>query len=377
MLVYFNEDETILENLQKIIPSAVQRGFLPPECSAESVKLIHRDQALNLHVRMKEQDVTIAERAILVIHDLSSTVQIKINYTPDNHGERVETVNVNPNQILKDEMAGFLGTVSKDYTFYRRKPKKYRLAAADGKKADLNKSLVAQGIETGFDASLEPRLIFRWPPGKLAIGSATVILVALLGFVLWSVYVKYLQKPPVIERFYVTFEVDVEATLLTPDTTVTFAPGAPVLLVLDPGLHEFEVMPKDYPIIPYNFTLESATAESDSLAQSIRILQQFPEPPPLAVVITGYQGEPEPDNRLKTGLSINGHVRELDAFGTLRINLYRGDYEIKYDLPADLLDVQNMRIDPKVQREPSLNRFGFSDLTENATALTFRYLPSQ
>lgn len=377
MLVYFNEDETILENLQKIIPSAVQRGFLPAECSAESVKLIHKGQALNLHVRMKEQAVTIAERAILVIHDLSSTVQIKINYKPDNHGERVETVNVNPNQILKDEMSGFLDTVSKDYTFYRRKPKKYRLAAAGGKKADLNKSLVAQGIETGFDAVLEPRLIFRWPPGKLAIGSVAVILVALLGFVLWSVYVKYLQRPPVIERFYVTFEVDVEATLLTPDTTVAFAPGTPVLLPLDPGLHEFEVMPKDFPIIPYNFTLESATAESDSLTQSIKILQRFPEPPPLAVVITGYQGEPDPDNRLKSGLSINGHVRELDAFGTLRINLYRGEYEIKYDLPADLLDVQNMRIDPKVQREPSLNRFGFSDLTENATALTFRYLPSQ
>ena len=377
MLVYFDDDETLMDNLQKIIPSAIQRGFLPPECSPESIKLIHKDQSLNLHVRMKEQSVTVAERAILTIHDLSSTVRIRISYTPDNHAERVESVNVNPNKILKDEMSKFLGTVSKDYTFFRRKPKKYRLVAHDGKKADLNKSLVAQGIETGFDAALEPRLIFRWPPGKLAIGTAAVLLLAVLGFVLWSVYVNYLRRPPVVERFYVTFEVDVEASLLTPDTTVAVGPDAPALLALDPGLHEFEVMPRDYPITPYNFTLVAEGAVRDSLTNAIRILPRFPEPPPLAVVITGYQGEPDPDNRLKSGLFINGYERELDAFGTLRINLYRGEYEIRYDLPADLLDVENMRIDPKVQRKPSLNRFGFSDLTTNATALTFRYLPSQ
>jgi hypothetical protein len=376
MLVYFNDDETILENLSKIIPSAIQRGFLPPECSADSVKLIHRDQSLNLHVRMQEQTVTVAERAILIIHDLSSTVRIKINYKPDNHGERTETVNVNPNKILKDEISKFLGVVSKDYTFYKRKPKKYCLVTAEGKKANLNKSLVVQGIETGFDATLEPRLIFRWPPGMLTLGAASVIVLVVLGFVLWSVYVNYLRRPPVVERFYVTFEVDVEARLLTPDTTVAFLPGAPVLLALDPGVHEFEIMPKDYPIIPYVFDLVSEGAVRDSLTKAVYIQQMFPEAPPLAVVITGYQGEPDPDHRLKSGLSINGHERELDAFGTLRINLHRGEYEISYDLPAELLDINNMRFDPKVLR-PSSFRFGFSGLTENATALTFRYLPSQ
>jgi hypothetical protein len=29
MLVYFDDDETLIENLRKIIPSAIQRGFLP------------------------------------------------------------------------------------------------------------------------------------------------------------------------------------------------------------------------------------------------------------------------------------------------------------------------------------------------------------
>ncbi len=376
MLVYFDADETIMDNLKKIIPSAVQRGFLPPECSAESVKLIHKDQSLNLHVRMKEQTVTVAERAILIIHDLSSTVQIKINYAPDNHAERIETVNVNPNKILQDEISGFLDVVSKDYTFYKRKPKKYHLVTSEGKKANLSKSLAAQGIETGFDATLEPRLIFRWPPGMLTLGTASVIVLVLLGFVLWSVYVKYLQKPPVVERFYVTFEVDVEASLLTPDTTIAFSPGASVLLALDPGVHEFEIMPKDYPIIPYVFDLVSEGAVRDSLTRTIQIQQRYAEAPLLAVVITGYQGEPDPDHRLKRGLSINGHERELDAFGSLRINLFRGEYEISYDLPAELLDINNMRYDSKVLR-PSPFRFGFSELTEDATALTFRYLLSQ
>jgi hypothetical protein len=377
MLVYFDDDETVLENLSRIIPSAIQRGFLPPECSADSVKLIHQDRALNLNVGMKEQDFTVAERALLIIHDLSSTVRIKINYQPDNHAERSETVYVNPNKILKDELAKFFDGVAKDYTFYRRTPKKFNLVGSEGRKVNLNKSLLVQGVETGFDAALEPRLIFRWPPGKLTIGAAAAVVVVVLGFVLWSVYMNYLRRPPVIDTFYVTFVADVDVALITPDTTVALSPLAGgQTLTLPPGLHEFEVMPKDYPIVPQHFTLISEGATSDSLTMNINILDRFTEPPGLSLVINGYQGEETPDHKLKSGLFINGHVRELDAFGVLRIDLYRGDYEITYELPITLLDVKNMEFDPKVLRKSPI-RFDFSEIAGDNTYLTFRYFPSQ
>jgi hypothetical protein len=376
MLVYFDDDETVLENLSKIIPSAIQRGFLPAECSADSVKLVHQDRALNINVSMKEQGFTIAERALLIIRDLSSSVRVKINYKPDNHAERSDTVYVNPNKILKDELSKFVGVVAKDYTFYRRKPKKFRLVDSEGQKVNLNKSLQAQRIETGFDAVLEPRLIFRWPPGKLTIGFAAAVLVVVLGFVFWSVYVNFLRRPPAIDTFYVTFVADVEASLITPDTSVALAPGGKQTLTLLPGLHEFEVMPRDYPIIPQHFTLVSEGATSDSVTMNINILERFVEPPGLSLVITGYQGEESPEHKLKSGLYINGHIRELDAFGVLRIALYKGDYEITYDVPITLLDVPNMEFDPKVLRKSPI-RFDFSEVPGDNTHLTFRYFPSQ
>jgi hypothetical protein len=375
MLVYFDDNETVLENLSKLIPSAIQRGFLPPECSAENVKLIYEGKPLNLNVSIPQQEVTIAERAILIIQDMSSTVRIKVNYTPDNHAERSDTVYVNPNKIVGSELEKFFDVVTKDYSFYRRKPKKYHLIT-DGKKVKLNKSLAAQSIESGFDAKLAPRLIFRWPPSKLAILLASAVVVVLLGFVFWSIYVNYLRRPPVVERFYVTFIADAESQLLTPDTTLVMHPNAPQILALDPGLHEFEVMPKDYPIFPYHFTLVSEGAVSDSLTKSIAIPTRFTDAAPLILVITGYQGGENPEYRVKEGLSINGHQRPVDEFGVLRIELLHGLYEIKYDLDEELLDIDNMKFDPKVLR-PTPFRFDFSAYDGEATFVTFHYFRSR
>lgn len=375
MLVYFDDSETIQENLFKLIPSAVQRGFLPPECSAENVKLLYDDRPLNLNVSMAEQEVNIDERAILTIQDMSSTVRIKVKYTPDNHAERSDTVYVNPNKIVGDELTKFFDGVTKEYSFYRRKPKKYNLVTESGK-VNLNKSLVAQGIESGFDAALAPRLIFRWPPSKPVIGVVGALVVLLLAFVLWSVYDRYLRKPPVIERFYVTFHADAEAQLITPDTTVVLPPGAPQTLTLNPGIHDFEIMPRDYPIFPYRVELYSEGAVTDSVTRAVNIVAKFTDAAPLPVNITGYQGGEDPENRVKTGLSINGHPRELNEFGELQITLFRGLYEIKYDLDEELLDIDNMKFDPKVLR-PSPFRFDFSEFDGEATYVTFHYFPSR
>ena len=385
MLVYFDDSETIQENLLRLIPSAVQRGFLPPECSAENVKLLYNDRPLNLNVSMSEQEVNIDERAILTIQDMSSTVRIKVNYKPDNHAGRSDTVYVNPNKILGKELKKFFDGVTKEYKFYRRKPKKYHLVTESGK-VNLNKSLAAQGVESGFDATLAPRLILRWPPSKPVIGVVGVVVLAALVFVMWSVYVRYLQKPPVIDRFYVTFHSDAEAKLITPDTTVALSTGIPVTLAFNPDVYDLEVMPKDYPIFPYRLELYSEGAVRDSVSRVVNITSRFAGAVPLLVNITAYQGGEDPENRVKTGLSINGYPRQLNEFGELPINLLRvvsddpaqrrGLYEIKYDLDEQLLDVQHMKFDPKVLR-PSTFRFDFSNVDGEATFITFHYFPSR
>lgn len=384
MLVYFDDNETIQENLSRLIPSAVQRGFLPPECSAENVKLLYNDRPLNLNVSMSEQEANIDERAILTIQDMSSTVRIKVNYKPDNHAERSDTVYVNPNKILGGELKKFFDGVTKEYKFYSRKPKKYNLVTQSGK-VKLNKSLAAQGIDSGFDATLAPRLILRWPPSKPVIAVVGALVVILLAFVLWSVYDRYLRRPPVIERFYVTFHADAEAHLITPDTTVVLSTGVPITLAFKPGVYDLEVMPKDYPIFPYRLELYSEGAVQDSVPRVVNITSRFAGAVPLLVNITAYQGGEDPENRVKTGLSINGYPRQLNDFGELPINLLRevsGDatqrrgYEIKYNLDEGLLDINNMKYDPKVLR-PSTFRFDFSNVDGEATFLTFHYFPSR
>jgi hypothetical protein len=376
MLVYFDDDETLIENLRKIIPSAIQRGFLPKECSADTVKLIHKDRALNLNVTMNEQEARVAEREVLVIHDLSSTVRIKIKYTPDNHAERMDTVHVNPNRILGDELSKYLAGVAGDYKFYRRKAKKFKLVGEEGRKVNLNKSLVAQGIESGFDASLRPRLIFRWPPSRVATGTAAGVLLVLLVLAIWAIYVNYLRRPPVIDMFYVTFTVDAEAQLAAPDTSVALTPGTGVTLALPPGTHELEVIPRDYPIFHRTYSLTSEGAVSDSVSIPITIVSRFEKTPKILVVITGYQGGETPDYRIKRGLFINRVERQLDPFGTLRIELCKELYEIKYDLPDDVLNDEGMRFDPRVRR-PSRFRFDFRDVEETNTYLTFHYSSSK
>ena len=375
MLVYFDDDETLIENLRKIIPSAIQRGFLPKECSADTIKLVHRDRALNLNVTMNEQEARVAEREVLVIHDLSSTVRIKIKYTPDNHAERMDTVHVNPNRILGDELAKYLAGVAGDYKFYRRKAKKFNLVGEEGRKVNLNKSLVAQGIESGFDASLRPRLIFRWPPSRPVIGAAAGVALVLLVLVIWAIYVNFLRRPPVIDMFYVTFTADAEAQLAFADTSVALTPGAGVTLALPPGTHEFEVVPRDYPIFRRTHSFSSEGAESDSMRIPIAIVSRFAETPKIALVITGYQGGETPDYRIKGGLFINRVERQLDPFGTLRIELYKDLYEIKYDLDDALLDLNSTKFDPNVLR-PSPFRFDFRDVQEAYTYVTFHYSTS-
>lgn len=375
MLVYFDEDETIIENLSRLIPSAIQRGYLPAECSADSVKLLYNGRQLNLNVTFDKQSFSVPERSIVNIQDRSSTIKLRITYTPDNFGERSDTVFVNPNKILGDELKKFLSGVSKEYRFYRRKAKKFNLVR-DGGKIKLNKTLAVQNVESGFDATLAPRLFFRWPPGKLAIGTFASVLALVLAVVIWRVWViLFPPAPHLIERFYITLTSDVEATLVSPDTSIAMQPDSAFMVVLKPGTHDYEVFPKLYPIFPFSMTL-AADAANDSMEFYINVQSRFAEVAPISLVVTGYRGRESPDNRIEESLLINGYPQSEDQFGATRVTIPRGAYQIKYELDDEFFEEDKLDYDHNTILRPKTFRFDFSQSRERET-IQFFYSPSQ
>ena len=67
-------------------------------------------------------------------------------------------------------------------------------------------------------------------------------------------------------------------------------------------------------------------------------------------------------------------TRTIHADGrmTISIELPRGEYEIKWDVPDNLIDEDNLDFDQRVLR-PSLFRFDFSEFPESHTYVTFQY----
>jgi hypothetical protein len=375
MLVYFDEDETIIENLARLIPSAIQRGFLPAECSADSVKLLYGGRQLNLNVSFDKQTFSVPERSILNIQDRSSTIKVRIHYTPDNFGERSDTVFINPNKILSAELAKFLSGVSKEYKFYRRKAKKFNLIK-DRSKVKLNKTLAVQQIESGFDATLAPRLFFRWPPGKLAIGTFVTAFALIAAVVVWRLWlILFPTPPPVIERFYVTINTDIEANLVNPDTSIAMLPDSALMLILEPGRHDFEVFPKQFPIFPFMMTL-AADAANDSMTFFINVQSRFADVEPISLIVTGYRGREFAGNRIEEPLLVNGYPQAADEFGAIRFSIPRGVYVLKYDLDDDLFEEDRLEYDHSTIYRSEKFRFDFSKCPEGE-AIQFFYSPSK
>lgn len=367
VLVHFNEDETIVENLARIIPAAIGSGHLPPECSAQNCRLYYGGKLLNPNLTLKEQLPQVRDGEMLILRDQASTVRLMVRFKPDNEPERAQSVFVNPNRPLKEEMSKFLQGVGKDYRFYRRKAKKFRLYAGR-KKLKLGKSLAAQGFESGFDARLVPALILRWPPGTALIMLFCLILAAGLGYGVWRI-AKATRK---MEVFQVRFTSD-DPCWIVGDGAKYQVETSGQTVPLKAGFYKFEVLPKSFPIFPYDLEVGPKKARKDSLYARIPVHARFAQADSILLVITGYQGEElSTKNRINGGLLINGFPRDIDEYGYLKIMLPRGMYEIRYSLPDSLLDVGKTFVDPLVPR-PTWTRFDFSAAKRDTSYITFVY----
>jgi hypothetical protein len=300
-------------------------------------------------------------------------VRLRIRYKPDQEEARTDILDVNPSTPLQTQVAAYMDGVSKRFRFYRRTARKFRLKHGH-RNLHLGRSLRAQGIESGIDVTLEPRLILRWPPGKAAITIATLVLSAIIGAGGWLVYVRYLRTPPVVETFYVKFVSDVNCTIASSDTTFALEGAKPRIVALRSGAHEFDVIPVDFPIFGVDMNLVGEGAKVDSVSQRIEVASRFGNTEKIKLAVGGYVGALAPENRLLRPVSINGRPRDVDNFGSLVVELVRGEYEIKYDGMDRRLEKVEFDSGLKVLR-PAPFRFDFSQFEGSETYLTFLYFP--
>ena len=370
-LIYIENGDTLIQTLNNVIPPAVQRGFLPQDCRADRVKLLYKGQELNPNLSLEEQSPDIKERAILILRDLTSTVKLRIQYKPDHNNQRMDTIDVSPAKPLGTQLEDFMAGIQKSYTFFRRKPKKFHLVYGD-KKLILNRSLAGQGIESGVDCKLVPRLIFRWPPSALAIKIAAGVLAILLVLGFWGIYTKFLRGPRVIDTYHVTFMADSDCDVSVADTVLHLVTGLPQVGNIPPGLHEIEVMPASFPIFRQNLMLSTESVDGDSVLENLDIASKSGDLGTVKLAIGGYRGEPTAADRIFEPILINGQPHEVDEFGALQIELVRGEYEIKFSHLDDKLQKVDFDAENKVLR-PDTFRFDFSQFKQDETYLTFTY----
>jgi hypothetical protein len=327
MLVKFRGDETLRENLARVIPSAIHQGVLPESCSVDFVEVDHKDR----------------------------TLRVK----PDKSSPIVESVTVGPNNILKDALKDFMGELRHKHKFYGRRFKKYNLMLGE-RKLDLDRSLKAQDVRKDIEVVFKPRILFEWPPGLFwppgpyttyVMGGVVVALV--VAFILiWS----WARK----EEFRVTLKSAVECKFYSEDDRLIGENESPVQR-LSVGTYVFRIFPKDYPM--YEDTLVLKPAWREEVVHQVDPQAEFRGIPERSTRIRGQYSN-QPGVSLPPGIDVlvNRYHYPTDThhFADIDIRLPLGIYEIEYDLEKQ--DCREINLSGKIIRPQDF----VIDLTDSA-----------
>lgn len=337
MLVRLRDNETLRANLTRMIPKAIEQGYLSKDCSANHVRIDHQDRVLNLDLPLDEQEVR--EHDVLVLRNMACEIRMDIRYKPDKSGAVEESVTVDPTAVLREALGDFADKLRGKYRFHGRRLKKYHILHGK-KKLNLKKSLRSQDIDRDLDVVFRPRVWFEWPPGLIwppgpfttyTIGA--VVLLLLVGYAILNAYAGSKQYMATIVSTRTCKIVDPPAEVLREDEV--FA------IPLSVGDHTITIYPKRYPIqektvtvkknlIPWRksveFSIDPAEAYGDATPIEITFDGRY-ETPPWAL------GRTPRINRIEGHeLVINRFVYEnVDGGPTIQTRLHRGPYEIKYD----------------------------------------------
>lgn len=325
MMAPFEDGATLSENLEVIIPLAVDRGLLPVDCTVSELRVSHGDQELNLQLPLEGQ---VEDVDFLVIERIITSVNLRIRYSPDGLDERSETLTVNPYEVLEPQVKGPTGEILSLYRFRGLRRKYYRFLS-DGKRISRRRPLATQGIRADAEVVLKPYALLGWPPAVVEYTLA-VVLIALLVVV----YFRYLAPPT---EFRVTFKADVSCRVEIPaeDEAFQLQVGEELVRIMERGDYVLEIAPQEYPLFSEEMTIPSEDAEGDLVFKVIDAGARWRDAEEMKLTVQGFITKGDNPlharNRVTTALLVNGYPYAPDV-GQVVLVLPKGPYDIRFDL---------------------------------------------
>ncbi len=338
MVAAFQTGVALRENLERVIPLAIDKELVSPGCTPDTVRVTYKDKVLNLQLSVEEQAPEIAEFALLVVMDRAATLSVRFRYKPDHIDEKSEVVGLKPDEVLEGQLKPLLGKIRAEHRFRGFRRKAFRLYEGR-RRLSAKKSPAGQGLKSGSEVRVVPSALLGWPPGRFEFSVVAVLVVAGLSYLAyrWWPVIFPPPAPEPIERFHVWFKSDVDCRILAADSLlVQLTGGKPDSVTVKAGVHDMVLLPKGFPVLPYKLDL-SPMAESDSAFREITVEKSWKGRAELMELnVYGFYERESTSNRIRANILINGFPYDIDVLGELKLpNVYRGTYDIRYDLPVE------------------------------------------
>jgi hypothetical protein len=184
----FDRKLSVLENLERIVPGAVEIGILPAESDPKQMVVRLRGRLLDLHGNLGEQ-IGSANGTPLELIDARSKVRLHMRYRPDGKPVQTQVVEVSPVDPLVKQMDRFFAQLREE-TWLRRRKKDLRFRLRTKASAvNLDRSAAWQDLKSGDELQVEPRLVWGWPMPRRTIALMGRALAGLAVF--WIILVAY------------------------------------------------------------------------------------------------------------------------------------------------------------------------------------------
>jgi hypothetical protein len=183
---------SILENLELIVPAAVELGLLPPESDPKQMVVRSNGRLLNMRAELGGELGEITEARPIELLDARSRVRLHMRYKPDGGPQQARVIEASPVDPLGPQLSGFIAEL-RTYRWLRRRKKNMGFRLRKGVAyLDLDHSPAEQGLSTGVELRVEPRLAWGWPVPQRTLRAITLALLA----VLIAVVAVYFVPPP-------------------------------------------------------------------------------------------------------------------------------------------------------------------------------------
>jgi hypothetical protein len=365
----FIENKTLRENLESALPAAIARGFVPADCSADSIRASFNGKALNLQLPLEDQVPDIEEFDLLEVEQVLTSVELRLHFQPDFEVEQTLAVDVDPSLPVDRQIRSVTDEIRKKYRFRGFHRKWFRLYV-EGKRFNSRVSLTSCGLEKDCEAELVPWTVFGWPfkwPDYLVL-LMVVVLVGWLGYMI-------LPNSEPISSYKVVLKSGVECKVYSVPGDSLLAhinSGGTRTIHLTPANYKLLVMPKEYPFFEVAKGLSSTTAESDSVYWDLRVKERFEgDLQFMNLTVMGYFEKRGTGNRIMNPLSINRFLYDSavatgGGYGQVIVaGMPKGQYEIRYSLDDKLFMNNKLKLPLGVNRNGFVIDFDRRDLAED------------